>query len=360
MTDIKKFLQENFVKFIDFRFTDLVGNTHSVTYNVNEVNIEAGTKISFQEGVELIPDMQTIFCDPFCTQPTAVILCNFKNCHLHDSRSVTKRAYDYLFSTKIVHEAEFGFEIGFSILDEEELQASKAKNSNGELISTVDTLFDLRSETLLMMMEAGIEKPLYHKKISPCQGLVGVSSGSILNGADNIQKSKHIIYNIAHSYGKTATFSSKQNESNNLCLYHSLSKDNDNLFDYLYYVGGIKKHIKVINAYTNSTVDSYKRSIELPTVLPQLKQIKISFSDPFANPYLYLAAIFMAGLDGIQNKIDPDKVEIYPACSLNGALDSLDKDREFLLKGRVFTNELIDQYIKMKREKIKKISIITS
>lgn len=355
MTDIKKFLQENCVKFVDFRFTDLVGNTHSVTYNVNEVNLKTNTKIRFQEGVELIPDMQTIFCDPFCAQPTAVILCSSENFHVHDSRSVTKRAYEYLLSTKIVHEAEFGFEIGFSILDKEELQVNKAKNSNDGPISSVDTLFDLRSEILLMMTESGIEKPLYHKKVSPCQGLVRVSSSSILNGADNIQKSKHIIYNVAHSYGKTATFSSKQNESNNLCLYHSLSKDNDNLFDYSYYVGGIKKHIKVINAYANSTADSYKKSIELPIVLSQLKQIKISFSDPFANPYLYLAAIFMAGLDGIQNKIDPDKVEIYPPCSLNEALDSLDKGREFLLKGRVFTNELIDQYIKIKREEIKKI-----
>ncbi|WCR53066.1 MAG: Glutamine synthetase [Wolbachia endosymbiont of Ctenocephalides orientis wCori] len=347
MTDIKKFLQENSVKFIDFRFTDLVGHTHSVAYNVNKVNIEAGAKISFQEGVELIPDMQTIFCDPFCAQPTAVMLCSSENFHLHDSRSVTKRAYDYLLSTKIVHEAEFGFEIGFSILDEEKLKAN------------VDTLFDLRSETLLMMMEAGIEKPLYHKKISPCQGLVRVSSSSILNGADNIQKSKHIIYSVAHSYGKTATFSSKQNESNNLCLYHSLSKDNDSLFekseDYSHYIGGIKKHIRAINAYANSTADSYKGSIELPCFLPQFKQIKIPFSDPFANPYLYLAAILMAGLDGIQNKIDPNKIAIQPACSLNEALDSLDRGREFLLKEKVFTNELIDKYIKIKRKEIKKI-----
>ena len=340
MTDVKKFLQENSIKFIDFRFTDLIGNTHSVTYNVNEVDVETNTKISFQEGVELIPDIRTIFCDPFCAQPTAVILCGSENT-LCDSRSVTRRAYDYLLSTKIASEAKFEFEIGFSILDEREI------NSSDSFISTVDELFDLRSEILLMMMESGVEKPLYHKKVSPGQGLVKVGISSILNSADNIQKSKHIIYNVAHSYGKIATFAPTQSE---LCLYHSLLKGNNSVFDYPCYIGGIIKHIKAINAYGNSAPNSYKKSIELPYFHPQLKQIKIPSSDPLTNPYLYFAAILMAGVDGIQNKIDPNEIGVQPAQSLSEILDSLNTDREFLLKGKVFTDEQIDQYIKTKRE----------
>ncbi|MDD9331356.1 MAG: type I glutamate--ammonia ligase [Wolbachia sp.] len=372
MIDLRKFLEQNSIKLINLCFTDLIGKMSIVTYNADKINDKYVLEGSIQEEITLIPDLQTIFFDPFCVQPTATILCDIvtpAKPYLHDSRSVAKKAYDYILSTKIANEAQFGFEIRFSVFNEVKFRVSSYVNLNDEFneyydfTSTVDPLSDLRSEILLMMMESGIEKPLYHKRISPFQGSIRVDSSKFLNSADNIQKAKYVIHNVAHSYGKTATIMPQpiaQGEGNSLCLYHSLLKNNESLFDgdksedYLYYIGGIMKHIKAINAYSNPTTNSYKRLIDLPDFSLRSEQIKLSFSDSSANPYLCFSAILMAGFDGIQNKINPDTVQKQTATSLSEALELLDKDREFLLKGKVFTNEQIDQYIKIKHEEIKK------
>ena len=383
MIDLKKFLEQNSIKFINLRFIDLAGKVHGIIYNADKIADQYVLEANTQEEIRLIPDIQTIFCDPFCVQPTAVILCNaVLGSNLCDSRSVAKKAYDYMTSTKIADETKFSFELGFSVFDEAKFKAGpynahinlspvenylnirKHNNEHCDFTSAIDPLSDLRSEILLMMIESGINSPLCHKRISPFQGSIQVSSSSFLDSADSIQKSKYVIHNVAHSYGKTATFMPKpiaQGKSNSLCLYQSLLKNNENLFNedksesYLHYMGGIIKHIKAINAYSNPTTNSYKKPVNLPNFSLHSEQIKLSFPDSSANPYLCFAAILMAGLDGIQNKINPGNVEKQTAKSLSEALEALDKDRDFLLKGEVFTSEQIDQYIKIKNEEIKEV-----
>lgn len=362
MDDLIKFLKENSIKFIEFRFVDFIGKTHSITYNADKIDVLNDKETA---------DLETIFCDPFCVQPTAVILCN------RESRLVAKNAYNYMLSTKIANAAQCAFEIGFSIFDEIKLKVNSYDSHVS--LSTVknylntkkrdyeyddsnfatDPLSDLRSEIILMMQESGIDNSFYHKKISSFLSSISVGNDNFLKSADSIQKSKFIIRNVAHSYGKTATFMPNltvNTEGNGLFLYQSLYKGSENLFnkpeDYSYYMGGIMKHIKAINAYSNPTTNSYKRLKNLPSLF--LKE-KLSFPDPTANTYLCFAAILMAGLDGIQNKIHLDEVEKQASKSLNEALEELDKDRAFLLKGEVFTNKQIDQYIEFKREEIKKI-----
>ncbi|VVC38943.1 Glutamine synthetase/guanido kinase, catalytic domain,Glutamine synthetase, catalytic domain,Glutamine [Cinara cedri] len=361
MSDLVKFLEQNPVNFIDFRFTDLIGKVHSTTYNADRLA---------ENKIDLVPDLQTIFLDPFCVQSTAVVLC------MHDSRSVAKKAYDYALSTKTVDEVLCSFEIGFSIFDEVQFRVNQynshaslspvenylsiKKHNHGSFDSNpvIDPLSDLRSEILLMMKESGIENSLYHKKISPFQGLIRVDSSRLLKCADSVQKSKYIIRNVAQSYGKTATFMPKAIAQNSLYLHQSLLKNNEDLLEnpenYLCYMGGIMKHMKAINAYSNPTTNSYSRLIDLPNLF---LQSKLSFPDPTANPYFCFAAILMAGLDGIQNKVNLYEIEKQTARSLIEALEMLSNDREFLLRGDVFTNEQIDNYIEKKCEEIKIIEM---
>jgi glutamine synthetase len=352
MTDLIKFLEQNSVKFIDFRFTDLVGKPFSITYDADDETIN---------NVKLAPDIKTIFLDPFCTHSTAVILCD------HGARAIAKKAYNQILSTGIIDRIESSFKIWFSVFDEvkfnndphvklspvQDYLSIKRDNSTGynNLNSNPDPLFDLRSEILLMMKESSIENPLYHKRVSLFQAVVKVGYSNLMESTDNIQKSKYIIRNVAHSYGKTATFMPNpivQDSSNHLSLSHILLKDNKNLSDiHSNYIGGIMKHIKAINAYTNPTVNSYRKPFS---------QFNLSFPDAIANPYLCVAAILMAGLDGIQNKTNI--VEEQPACSLSEALKALDQDRKFLLQGNVFTDEQIDAYIRIKQGEINKIEAV--
>ncbi|OEY86547.1 hypothetical protein BIY23_03205 [Wolbachia pipientis] len=355
MIDLKNFFDQNSVKFIDLRFTDLAGKSFSTTYIADDKVIN---------DVKLSPDIKTIFLDPFCVQSTAVILCDY------GSRLIAKKAYDHILSTGIIDNIQSSFKIWFSIFDEVKLNndlhiklspvedyLSIKKHSNNEcssLNSNLDPLSDLRSEILLMMKESNIENSLYHKSTSSFQGVIKVGYSSFLESTDNIQKSKHVIRNVAHSYGKTVTFMPNpilQDNSNRLSLDYLLLKHNKNLSDiYSHYVGGVMKHIKAINAYSNPTINSYRKSLTCSS------ELKLSFPDAIANPYLCTAAILMAGLDGIQNKINI--TELQPARSLREALETLDQDREFLLKENVFTNEQIDKYIRTKQEEIKKIEDI--
>ncbi|MDN5247588.1 MAG: hypothetical protein QWI36_00385 [Wolbachia endosymbiont of Tyrophagus putrescentiae] len=358
MIELIKFIEQNSVQFVDFRFTDLVGKVHNVTYSADNIIDER----------ELAPDLQTIFLDPFCVQLTAVVLCD------HGSRAVAKKAYDYILSIAIADKVQFGFEIGFSIFDEVNfrvdpynshvsfspvenyLNIKKQNRGSFDVSSAIDPLSDLRSEILLMMKESSIKNPLYHKKVSPFQGVIRVGNSSFIESADSIQKSKYVIRNVAHSYGKTATFMPKpvmQGEGNGLCLYQSLLRNNEDLFEksenYRHYMGGIMQHIKAINAFSNPTTNSYKRLINLPNFA---SQSKLLFPDPTANSYLCFAAVLMAGIDGIKNKLSFNETA---ARSLSEALEALDKDREFLLQGDVFTNEQIDHYITVKCDEIKKV-----
>ncbi len=355
MIDLIKFLEQNSVKFIDFRFTGLTGESSSITYNADDKVIN---------NIELSPDINTIFLDPFCVHSTAVILCD------HGTRLIAKKAYNHVLSAKIIDNIQSSFKIRFSIFDEVKFNnnlhiklspvqdyLSIKKNNNTEytnLYSNLDPLSDLRSEILLMMKESSIENSLYHKRISPFQDVIKVEYSNLLESTDNIQKSKHIIRNVAHSYGKTATFMPNpvaQDGRNNLSLSYLLFKDNKNLSDiHSHYISGIMKHIKTINAYSNPTVNSYRKPLIFSS------QVNLHFPDAIANPYLCVAAILMAGLDGIHNKTNI--TEAQPAHSLSEALEALDKDREFLLRGDVFTNAQINDYIKIKQEEIKKIEAV--
>jgi glutamine synthetase len=248
----------------------------------------------------------------------------------------------------------------------------------------------------------------HHHEVASCQHELGLIFDSLTKQADELQKYKYVIHNVAHAYGKTATFMPKPIVGDNgsgMHVHQSLAKDGENIFagdqygglseTALYYIGGIIKHARALNAFTNASTNSYKRlvpgfeapvmlaysarnrsaSIRIPWVSsPKARRIEVRFPDPTANPYLAFSAMMMAGLDGIQNKIHPgdaadkDLYELPPeeaaaiptVChSLDQALEALDADREFLTAGGVFTNDLIDGYIELKMEEVTQLRMTT-
>jgi len=262
---------------------------------------------------------------------------------------------------------------------------------------------DLRSEMLTVMREMGVETEKHHHEVAPSQHELGMKFGPLTSCADNLQIYKYVVHNVAHSYGKTATFMPKpvmEDNGSGMHVHQSIWKDGKPLFagsgyadlseNCLYYIGGIMKHAKAINAFTNPLTNSYKRLIpgfEAPVLLaysarnrsascripfspsPSGKRVEIRFPDPGANPYLAFTSMLMAGLDGIDNKIHPgdpmDKdlydlppeelADVPTVCgSLREALESLDADRDFLKKGGVFTDDQIDGYLELKWEEVYK------
>ncbi|WP_333022994.1 glutamine synthetase family protein [Wolbachia endosymbiont of Pentidionis agamae] len=388
MINLKEFIEQNSINFFKFHFTDLFGKFCGIAYDINKINGSIFTdgityyEKELQENIVIAPDINTIFSDPFCAQPTASVLCNVMTCgkrEFYDSRSIAKKALDYISFTKTLEKIQFDFEIEFFIFDEIKLKidpyishvsftpvdSSTNRYNNRKYcknypLSSLDLIHDIRSEMLSMLGEAGIKSPLCHQKITSSRHSIRVNSDNFFNTADYIQKSKYVIHNVAHSYGKSAIFMPKpliEEEGCSLHLYCSLLQANNEM----HYMGGIKKHIKAINAFSNPMTNSYKRLMELDdTSYDASADIKLSFPDPSANPYLFLAAQLMAGIDGIENKIDPKTVtEVKAATSLQEALESLNHDRKFLLKGEVFTDQCIDYYIKMKSEEIKKLNMTT-
>ncbi|MBE9515527.1 MAG: glutamate--ammonia ligase [Proteobacteria bacterium] len=453
---VLKIMKDNQVKFIDLRFTDTKGKEQHVSLPAREVNdamfeegkMFDGSSIAGWKGINesdmiLMPDANSAVMDPFMEEPTLIIRCDIvepstMQGYERDPRSVAKRAEEYLKSTGIADTAYFGPEPEFFILedvrwgadisgafykvDSEEAEwSSERVYEGGNMghrpglkggyfpVPPVDSLQDIRSTMCLALEEMGVEVEVHHHEVATAgQCEIGTAFNTLTKRADQNQIMKYVIQNIAHNYGKTATFMPKPLVGDNgsgMHVHMSLSKDGDNLFtgnEYgglsetaLYYIGGVIKHAKALNAFTNGSTNSYKRlvpgfeapvmlaysarnrsaSIRIPYVTnPKGRRIEVRFPDAAGNPYLTFAALMMAGLDGIQNKIHPGEAmdkDLYdlPAeeaaaiptvChSLDQALEELDKDRAFLTAGNVFTDDMISAYIDLKMEEVTRLRMTT-
>ena len=443
-------IKEHDIRFVDFRFTDPRGKCHHTTYIAEKVVEEtfedgvmfdgssiAGWKSINESDMILMPDPTTAFLDPFTAQPTLAIFCDILEPSTgqpygRDPRSTAKRAEAYLGFTGIGDTAYFGPELEFFVfddarfesgmfgasyqLDSEELPTNSGRSYDaGNMghrpgvkggyfpVAPVDSLHDLRAEMLATLQMVGMVPVLHHHEVAPGQCELGFDFSTMVATADNVQKYKYVIHNVAHAYGKTATFMPKPVSGDNgsgMHVHQSIWKSGKPLFAgngyadlsemCLYYIGGVIKHAKAINAFSNASTNSYKRlipgfeapvllayssrnrsaSIRIPYVTsPKAKRIETRFPDPTGNPYFTFAALLMAGLDGIENKIHPgdamdknlydlppEELKGVPtvAGSLREALNALSADREFLKKGGVFTDEQIDAYIELKMEEVYK------
>ncbi len=454
--EVLKIIADNEVKFVDYRFTDTKGKEQHVSVpakTVSEGTFEHGhpfdgSSIAGWKGIEasdmlLMPDAASARMDPFREENTLIITCDVHEPstgkgYERDPRSLGGRAEAYLKSTGLGDTAYFGPEPEFFIFDsvtwnvdmsgcfakiksEEASWSTGIDYEAGNLahrpsikggyfpVPPVDSLQDIRSEMCLLLEQQGVEVEVHHHEVAgPGQCEIGTKFSTLVKRADWLQILKYTVWNVAASYGKTATFMPKPVVGDNgsgMHVHQSIWKDGTNLFagdgysglsDFaLFYIGGIIKHARALNAITNPGTNSYKRlvpgfeapvklaysarnrsaSIRIPYVSnPKGRRIEVRFPDPTANPYLAFAALLMAGLDGVQNKIHPgeaadknlydlppeEDAKIPTVCSsLEMALEHLDKDREFLTRGGVFTNDLIDAYIDLKMEEVTRFRMTT-
>jgi len=449
---VMKMVKENDIKFVDFRFTDTRGKEQHVTVPVSHFNEDKfteghafdGSSIAGWKGIQasdmqLMPDASTANIDPFMDEPTLILTCDVVDPtdgkgYERDPRSLAKRAEAYLKSSGLGDTAYFGPEPEFFIFDsiqwdvamsgcsvrinsEEGAWASGEKFEGGNTghrpgvkggyfpVPPVDSLHDIRSAMCTTLESMGVPVEVHHHEVATAgQCEIGTKFSTLTQRADWTQIQKYVILNTAHAYGKTATFMPKPFAGDNgsgMHVHQSVWKDGKNLFAgngyaglsefALYYIGGIIKHARALNAITNPGTNSYKRlvphfeapvklaysaknrsaSIRIPFVHSDKgRRVEARFPDPIANPYLAFSALLMAGLDGVQNKIHPgeaatkdlyhlppeEDAQIPTVCaSLEQALEALDKDREFLTKGGVFTNDWIDAYIDLKMEEVNKV-----
>ncbi|GAB6039909.1 glutamate--ammonia ligase [Endothiovibrio diazotrophicus] len=455
-TDVINMIKEKDVKWVDLRFCDTRGKEQHVTIPASDVDdgffadgkMFDGSSISGWKGINesdmiLMPDADTAVLDPFFEDPTVIIRCDIvepatMQGYERDPRSVGHRAEAYLKSTGIGDTALFGPEPEFFILDDvrwgADLSGSFVKIDSEEAewnsertyeggnmghrpgvkggyfpVPPVDSLHDIRASMCDAMSEMGLTVEVHHHEVATAgQCEIGTGANPLVKKADEVLILKYCVQNVAHAYGKTATFMPKPIVGDNgsgMHVHMSLSKDGTNLFagdlygglseTALYYIGGIIKHARALNAFANASTNSYKRlvpgfeapvmlaysarnrsaSIRIPYVMtPKARRIEVRFGDPTANPYLCFAAYLMAGIDGIQNKIHPgdamdkdlydlpaeEAAQIPTVChSLDMALDALDADREFLTKGGVFTDDMIDAYIALKMEEVTRMRMTT-
>jgi glutamine synthetase len=441
-SDVQKFVKDEGIPFIDLRFTDPRGKWQHLTMCSEFVNDDAfedgimfdgssiaGWKAINESDMALIPDATTAVMDPFSAQPSLILFCDIMEPttgqgYNRDPRSVAKKAETYLASTGIGDTAYFGPEAEFFVFDNVrfdvkmnncfyEFDSEEGPYVTGRMfdeggnighrppvkggyfpVPPVDSSHDLRAEMVTIMKEMGLTMDKHHHEVAPSQHELGMTYDTLVRSADNQQIYKYCTHMVAHTYGKTATFMPKPVAGDNgsgMHVHQSIWKDGKPMFAgsgyadlsdmALYYIGGIIKHARSLNAFTNPSTNSYKRLIpgfEAPVLLaysarnrsassripfatsPKGKRVEIRFPDPSANPYLAFSAMMMAGLDGIQNKIHPgdamdkDLYDLPPeelkdiptVCgSLRQALDSLDADRDFLKKGDVFTDDSIDAYM---------------
>ena len=456
VADVLKMVKENEIKFVDFRFTDTKGKEQHVSVPVKAFGEEKfseghafdGSSIAGWKGIEasdmlLMPDPDSAFIDPFYDEPTLVLSCDViepstGKGYDRDPRSLGRRAEAYLKASGIGDVAYFGPEPEFFIFDavewsdnmsgssckiysEEAAWSTDGKFEGGNLghrptvkggyfpVPPVDQLQDIRSAMCTALEDVGVEVEVHHHEVANAgQCEIGTKFETLVKRADWNQRLKYVVQNVAHSYGKTATFMPKPIVGDNgsgMHVHQSIWKDGKNLFAgngyaglsefALYYIGGIIKHARALNAITNPGTNSYKRlvpgfeapvklaysarnrsaSIRVPYVQSdKARRIEVRFPDPTANPYLAFAAMMMAGLDGVQNKIHPgdpsdknlydltpeEDAKIPTVCSsLDQALDYLDKDREFLTRGGVFSNEMIDAYIELKNQEVTRFRMTT-
>jgi len=447
--DVLKMVKDNEVKFVDFRFTDTRGKEQHVSVPVSHFDLDKfesghafdGSSIAGWKGIEasdmlLMPDPNTANIDPFFEETTLFMQCDVVEPadgkgYDRDPRSIAKRAESYLKSSGLGDTAYFGPEPEFFVFDsirwgndmsgaffkiesEEGSWSTSAKIEGGNSghrptvkggyfpVPPVDSFQDMRSEMSLILESLGIPVEVHHHEVAGAgQMELGTKFSTLVERADWTQLQKYVIWNVAHTYGKTATFMPKPLVGDNgsgMHVHQSVWKNGQNLFagdgyaglsDFaLYYIGGIIKHARALNAITNPGTNSYKRlvpgfeapvklaysarnrsaSIRIPHVAnPKARRIETRFPDPSANPYLCFSALLMAGLDGVQNKIHPGEAaskDLYhlppeedalipTVCSsLDQALEALDKDREFLTRGGVFSNTMIDAYLELKMQEV--------
>lgn len=437
-------IQEHAAEFVDLRFTDPKGKWHHTTQTVSTIEDDTfvegfmfdgssiqGWKAINESDMVLLPDPETAVMDPFSAKPQLILFCDIidpktGNFYNRDPRSTAKLAEAYLKEAGFGDTAFFGPEAEFFIFDNVQFGtgpnfgtyqldsiegpgASLKAYPEGNMghrpvvkggyfpVPPVDSEHDLRAEMLSTMGEMGLPIEKHHHEVAQSQHELGTKFDTLVKSADFMQIYKYCVHNVAHSYGKTATFMPKPISGDNgsgMHVHQSIWKDGKPTFagdryadlseDALFYIGGIIKHAKALNAFTNPSTNSYKRLIpgfEAPVLLaysaanrsascriphatnPKAKRVEVRFPDPMANPYLAFAAMLMAGLDGIRNKIHPgdamDKdlyelpkeelAQIPTVCgSLREALEALQEDHAFLLEGGVFTKDQIESYIDIK------------
>ncbi len=446
--DVLKAIKENDVKYVDLRFTDTRGKWQHVTFDTGLIDEDsfadglmfdgssiAGWRAINESDMTLMLDPSTACMDPFFAAATMVINCDILDPasgepYNRDPRGIAKKAEAFLKSTGIGDTAYFGPEAEFFVFDDVRYSAepyntgfqidavelpinSDTPYEGGNLghrirtkagyfpVPPQDASQDMRSEMLAAMAQMGAVVEKHHHEVASAQHELGLKFGSLVTMADHLQVYKYCVHMVAQSYGKTATFMPKPIYGDNgsgMHVHQSIWKDGKPVMagdkyadlsqECLYYIGGIIKHAKALNGFTNPTTNSYKRLVpgfEAPVLLaysvrnrsascripwtsnPKAKRVEVRFPDPLANPYLAFAAMLMAGLDGIINKIDPglamdkDLYDLPPAelkqiptvCgSLREALHNLDKDRAFLKAGDVFNDDFIDSYIELKMQDV--------
>ena len=437
-------IQEHSVELVDLRFTDTHGKWQHTCQHVSTIEEDsftdgfmfdgssiAGWKAINESDMVLLPDPTSAVMDPFSARPQLILFCDIiepstGQPYNRDPRSTAKLAEQYLKSSGLGDTAFFGPEAEFFIFDNVQFgtgpnygtyqldsiegpDASLKDYPEGNMghrpgvkggyfpVAPVDSESDLRAEMLATMGEMGLAIEKHHHEVAQSQHELGTKFETLVRSADFMQIYKYCVHNVAHSYGKTATFMPKPIYGDNgsgMHVHQSIWKDGKPTFagngyadlsdTALYYIGGIIKHAKALNAFTNPSTNSYKRLIpgfEAPVLLaysarnrsascripyatsPKAKRVEVRFPDPTANPYLSFAAMLMAGLDGIKNKIHPgdamdkDLYDLPPeelkqiptvAGSLREALEALAADHEFLLAGGVFTKDQIESYITLK------------
>ncbi|PIE47125.1 MAG: type I glutamate--ammonia ligase [Gammaproteobacteria bacterium] len=442
-------------KWVDFRFTDTRGKEQHISYPAESIDEDVledgkmfdGSSIAGWKGIEasdmiLRPDPETAFVDPFFESPTVVVTCDIiepttLQGYERDPRSIARRAEEYLKSTGIGDTAFFGPEPEFFVFDDVKWQidmsgaqhkitAEEAAWSTNEEyewgnmahrprvkggyfpVPPVDSSQDMRSVMCERIEDImGVDRvEVHHHEVASCQSEIGVSFNTMVRKADEVQQLKYVVHNVAHQFGKTATFMPKPIVGDNgsgMHVHMSISKDGENTFsgdEYaglsetaLYFIGGIIKHARALNAITNPSTNSYKRlvphyeapiklaysacnrsaSIRIPHVSsPKAVRVEARFPDPTANPYLCFAALLMAGIDGIQNKMHPGEAadknlyDLPPeeeaqiptvAENLSQAIDALKADHDFLLAGDVFTKEMLEAFIELKEEEVQRLNV---
>ncbi len=454
--DVLETVAKEDVKFIDFRFTDTIGKEQHVTVPVSQLDESlfvdgkmfdgssiAGWKTINESDMIMLPEPDTAVIDPFSEEKTMIIRCDIMELDMQgyekDPRSLAKRAEAYMQSTGIADTAFFGPELEFFVFDDVRWGSSLGGNfykvdseeaewntervyEDGNMghrptvkggyfpVPPVDSLHDLRQAMCTVMEDMGVEVEVHHHEVATAgQCEIGTAFNTLVKRADYNQIQKYVTHNVAHAYGKTVTFMPKPLVGDNgtgMHVHQSLAKGGENLFSgdlygglsemALFYIGGIIKHARALNAFTNASTNSYKRLVpgfEAPVILaysacnrsasiripfvsnPKGRRIEIRFPDSAGNPYLAFSAMLMAGLDGIQNKIHPgeamdkdlydlppeEEAELLTVChSLDQALEALDTDREFLTRGGVFTDTMIDAYIEQKMEEVTRLRMTTN
>jgi len=445
---IMEMIKENDVSYVDLRFTDPRGKMQHVTQHIDTIDPEtlaegfmfdgssiAGWKAINESDMKLMPDLSRAYIDPFFAQPTVALFCDVLDpmtdeAYERDPRGTAKAALAHMNAAGFADTAFFGPEAEFFIFEDVKIDVSMNRamyqvdsvegpynsarsyeeGNTGHRpgvkggyfpVPPVDSGQDIRSEMVSVMADMGVPVEKHHHEVAPSQHELGMKFGTLIETADNMQLYKYTVHQVAHAYGLSATFLPKPIAGDNgsgMHVHMSLWADGKPLFagngyadlseQALYYIGGIIKHAKALNAFTNPSTNSYKRLIpgyEAPVLLaysarnrsascripfvssPNGKRVEVRFPDATANPYLSFSAMLMAGLDGIRNKIHPgdamDKdlydlpaeelAQIPTVCgSLREALDCLNTDRTFLTEGNVFTDDQIDAYIALKMEEV--------